>query len=570
MFRQEEQERIPEALAKIFKKLEQDLFDDIVKRISISKEISRTTDYELYRLAQLRSYDYDLKERIRQALDESNKTIDSMFDKVIEEGYAHDRSLYEDAGFSFTPLNENPVMLQLMKAVKEATKDEIENMSQTVGFLTENFGKSQFEDATTYFRNKLNETMLAMATGAYSYDAALKKTVTELCNSGIRTVSYESGRHDRVDVAVRRATLTGLAKITGKIAEQNAEALKTDYFEVSAHPTARPSHMLWQGRVYTKEQLKTICGLGDVTGLCGANCYHHYDAFIPGISKRAYTDEQLNKMYEDSLVSKEFNGKKYTLYEATQYQRALERSMRVQDEKIRLLKQGDGSHEDLMIMKMRRRNTYETYKKLSKTFGLPEHMQRVFTLNKPYDPMPKHTPVKSSTSSASLGSTDDYCKDISKNWESINSIKTDASKEIHDQKIFVDSQLSQLGIKEKYKIAQFSNLNLAGLNGQTIYLRREDLAYTVARHQGQFSKEVYTKTPSALTSYDYLFKEKGSYIFIKNISADLKYRALHIAVRSETDAVYIMHINYRSGKNYEKSIRKLMRNGVLIDKKIDD
>lgn len=388
MFRQEEQERIPEALAKIFKKLEQDLFDDIVKRISISKEISRTTDYELYRLAQLRSYDYDLKERIRQALDESNKTIDSMFDKVIEEGYAHDKSLYEDAGLSFTPLNENPVMLQLMKAVKEATKDEIENMSQTVGFLTENFGKSQFEDATTYFRNKLNETMLAMATGTYSYDAALKKTVTELCNSGIRTVSYESGRHDRVDVAVRRATLTGLAKITGKIAEQNAEALKTDYFEVSAHPTARPSHMLWQGRVYTKEQLVTVCGLGDVTGLCGANCYHHYDAFIPGISKRAYTDEQLNKMYEDSLVSKEFNGKKYTLYEATQYQRALERSMRVQDEKIRLLKQGDGSHEDLMIMKMRRRNTYETYKKLSKEFGLPEHMNRVFIQNKIKSPAP--------------------------------------------------------------------------------------------------------------------------------------------------------------------------------------
>ncbi len=397
MFAKEEQERIPEELAKIFKKLEQDVFDDIIKRISASKDISRTTDYEMYRLSQLRTYDYSLKERIKLALRESTETIDSMFDKVIEEGYAHDKSLYEDAGLSFTPLNENPVMLQLMKAVKEATKDEIENMSQTVGFLTENFGKSQFEDATTYFRNKLNETMLAMATGTYSYDAALKKTVTELCNSGIRTVSYESGRHDRVDVAVRRATLTGLAKITGKIAEQNAEALKTDYFEVSAHSTARPSHMLWQGRVYTKEQLVTVCGLGEVTGLCGANCYHHYDAFIPGISKRAYTDEQLNKMYEDSLVSKEFNGKKYTLYEATQYQRALERSMRVQDEKIRLLKQGDGSHEDLMIMKMRRRNTYETYKKLSKTFDLPEHMQRVFTLNKPYDLMPKHTPVKSST-----------------------------------------------------------------------------------------------------------------------------------------------------------------------------
>jgi len=379
MFAKEEQERIPEELAKIFKKLEQDVFDDIIRRISASKDISRTTDYEMYRLSQLRTYDYSLKERIKLALRESTETIDSMFEKVIEEGYAHDKRLYEDAGIPFVPLDENPVILQLTKAVKEATKGDIENMSQTIGFIKETAGGTKFEEATTYFRNKLNETMVTMATGTYSYDTTLKKTVTELCNSGIRTVSYESGRHERVDVAVRRATLTGLAKITGKIAEQNAEALKTDYFEVSAHSTARPSHMLWQGRVYTKEQLKTICGLGEVTGLCGANCYHHYDAFIPGVSKRAYTDEQLNKMYKDSLISKEFNGKKYTLYEATQYQRALERSMRVQDEKIKLLKLGNGSSEDLMIVRMRRRNTYETYKKLSKEFGLPEHMSRVFT-----------------------------------------------------------------------------------------------------------------------------------------------------------------------------------------------
>ena len=33
-----------------------------------------------------------------------------------------------------------------------------------------------------------------------------------------------------------------------------------------------------------------------MTGLCGANCRHSYSPFIPGISVRTYTDEELDEM----------------------------------------------------------------------------------------------------------------------------------------------------------------------------------------------------------------------------------------------------------------------------------
>lgn len=78
--------------------------------------------------------------------------------------------------------------------------------------------------------------------------------------------------------------------------EDNAEKLGTDTYEVSWHSGARPSHQVWQGKQYTMDELKSVCGLGTVTGLNGANCYHVYYPFIPGISVPTYTAEELEEL----------------------------------------------------------------------------------------------------------------------------------------------------------------------------------------------------------------------------------------------------------------------------------
>lgn len=97
-----------------------------------------------------------------------------------------------------------------------------------------------------------------------------------MTNSGVRWIEYESGWHNRITVAARGAVMTGVSQLTGKISEMNAEKLGTEYFEIDWHAGARPSHAEWQGKVWSKEELVTVCGLGTVTGLNGANCYHTY------------------------------------------------------------------------------------------------------------------------------------------------------------------------------------------------------------------------------------------------------------------------------------------------------
>ena len=63
---------------------------------------------------------------------------------------------------------------------------------------------------------------------------------------------------DSVDVAVRRAVMTGVNQLNQKYREQSMDYLETDLVEVTAHLGARntdgpmgwENHAKWQGKVY--------------------------------------------------------------------------------------------------------------------------------------------------------------------------------------------------------------------------------------------------------------------------------------------------------------------------------
>lgn len=375
MFTNDQVDRIPDEIAKLFREMENEITFDIVNRLSELNKISRTIDYQLYVATQMRTYDHDLRKVIQQYTNKSQKQMEDLFNEVLSEGYAQDAELYKAQGIPFVPFNKNERMQQMVKALIDQADGDLSNITKTLGIA---FRDGKNEDLTKYFKGVLNRATVEMMAGAFSYDSTMKRVITELSNSGIRTISYDSGHVDRIDVAASRAVRTGFNQAVSKISDANAEKLHAEYFEVSAHLTARPSHAVWQGKVYSREQLVEVCGLGTGPGLLGWNCRHSYYPFIPGISKRTYTDEQLEEIYKKSTETTEWRGKEYTGYEATQYQRALERRMRVQDEKIRLMKQAGVDSNEIVAMKTKRAATYQEYKQFSEKMGLPEQMNRVF------------------------------------------------------------------------------------------------------------------------------------------------------------------------------------------------
>lgn len=99
--------------------------------------------------------------------------------------------------------------------------------------------------------------------------------------------------------------------------------------------------------------------------------------FVPGSSVRTYTDEQLGQMIKKENTSKEYNGKQYTTYEALQQQRKMERAMRAQRQKIKLLQEGDADPDEIILAKEKYQGQMQAYSDFSEKTGLPEQMKRI-------------------------------------------------------------------------------------------------------------------------------------------------------------------------------------------------
>ena len=229
----------------------------------------------------------------------------------------------------------------------------------------------------------MDKAMMGIVTGSKTYSQAVGDVIDEMTASGIRTVDYASGKSDRIEVAARRAVMTGVAQMTDKVNEKNAEELGTDDWEVDWHMGARNTgtgylnHQNWQGKVYSSAEMRTICGLGEMLGFAGINCYHIRFPFIPGISKRKYTDEWLAEQNRRENEKKVFRGREYDTYGALQYQRSLERTIRKQKQDVSLLEAAGADKEIITAAKCRLRLTNKTYTEFSREMGLRQQRERL-------------------------------------------------------------------------------------------------------------------------------------------------------------------------------------------------
>lgn len=373
-----ELEAIPEQLVKIFRQLELDVMNDIIERIAVNKDISRTADWEISRLYELGVSKRAIKKRIKDALKLSTREINLIYKNVIWQDYARYEPIYRTKGKPWIPYEKNRQLQQLVSGIKEQTLGAFKNITQSLGFAVKRpDGTRVFQPIAEYYQKTLDNAAMGMLSGVYDYNTMIKKAVRELTESGLRTVDYETGWSNRVEVAARRALMTGFNQVVAKVTEENAEQLGADHFEVTYHRGARPTHQPWQGRVYTREQLVTVCGYGAVDGLKGANCYHDFHPFFDGISKRLYTDEELDKWNAEENTPKQYGDKEYTTYEALQRQRRMETSLRRKREEIELLEQGEADEDDILAAKAKYHALSSEYAQFSKAMNLPQQRERI-------------------------------------------------------------------------------------------------------------------------------------------------------------------------------------------------
>lgn len=382
----EELEKLPKPLERTMTNLELSIMAEIIDRIRDSAEITPVVDWMIIRLTAIGESKRRIKQLIADALGESDIKVNELYEQAARSDHIRSKAIYEDAGQDYQPYEDNKWMQQVVEAVNQQTKDSLrpmENITQTTGFNVPMEGKKVFTPMSEYLERSLDKAMMGIATGAQTYSQAVGDVIDEMTQSGVRVVDYASGKTDRIEVAARRAVMTGVAQMTDKVNEHNAKELGTDYWEVDWHMGSRNTgtgymnHQSWQGKVYSSDEMKTICGLGNMLGFAGINCYHIRFPFIPGISKRKYTDEWLAEQNGKENQKRMYHGKEYDTYGALQYQRKLERTIRKQKQDVKLLEAAGADKVDITAAKCRLRLTNKTYVDFSKEMGLRQQLERL-------------------------------------------------------------------------------------------------------------------------------------------------------------------------------------------------
>lgn len=328
----------PEPLVELMEQLEEDILKYICSQFQ--RGSANETALEYIRLLQRRGLPLnEIEKRIRKATGLTRKQMNKIFDGAINRNQAFFNDVLTKMKLVFSKTRKKALQAEIAALTKQAGT-EVFNITQSLGFAIRNAdGSITFSPIADAYQKVLNKAEVAIWSGAFDYNTAIKNAVKELTDSGLQTIDYASGWHNRVDVAARRAIMTGITQISAKYTDTLMEELETPYLEVTAHRGARDidghkgweNHKKWQGKIYSTHRgdkypdVHEACGLGDVAGLCGANCRHLYHAFVPEIMEPTYTQEELDDLDPPPF---EFEGRQYTMYEATQKQRQLETGIR--------------------------------------------------------------------------------------------------------------------------------------------------------------------------------------------------------------------------------------------------
>lgn len=371
---------LPDELAALTENLETQLIEDIARRVAKAGEITDTAAYQIMRLKEMGASTEYIKKLLADYTKQTEDAIERMIFDAAQTDSEFYQTVYARTGRSYVPYEYNDYLQQLAVAAINQTKGELRNLTQSMGFAVRGSdGRVTFKPAAKAYQSTMDKAQMLVSTGGMDYITAVRMAVNDLAASGLRFVDYDSGIRNHADVAARRAVLTGVSQMTGKIAEHNAAELGTDVVEVDAHAGARPDHAAWQGKWFSltgKDKryplLSQATGYGTVTGLKGANCRHDFYPVIPGIDEPAYTEEELRNIDPPPV---KIGDKTYTYYEAEQRQREMERAIRKTKRQI-IAAQASGDTEQFTAKSVLLRRQREQYADFSKKAGLVARNER--------------------------------------------------------------------------------------------------------------------------------------------------------------------------------------------------
>lgn len=309
----------------LFEEYQTEVIKDIARRLV--KLNFASAAWQVQRLSESGALYQDILKELSRLTGKSVAEIAQIMHEAGVRTLVFDDSIYRAAGLKPIPLNLSPAMLDTLIAGIQKTNGVITNLTRTTAIT-----------AQQAFIHAADLAYLQVSTGAMSYDQAIKAAIKKVAADGLSVIEYPTGHTDKLDVATRRAVLTGVAQTSGQLQNQRANEMGVDLVGVSAHVGARNkgtgpmNHESWQGGIYSRsgthpkyKPFIETTGYGTGEGLAGWNCRHSFYPFFEGISEPAYTAAELESFANKKV---KYQGKTITQYDAAQIQREIERKIR--------------------------------------------------------------------------------------------------------------------------------------------------------------------------------------------------------------------------------------------------
>ena len=305
-------------ILKLYSQLEEEIVRDVARRISKTGIITETGKLQLNAMQELGTLNSDILSSLSKYTDKTDEQLQKLFEDAAVTATEYDNEIYRANGLNPKSIKVSATQMQTLEAGYKKTSDDLSNLTRTTAVTSH-----------TSFINACTLAEMKAESGAFSPQQAIVDAIKQVASEGA-FVLYESGHRDRLDVAIRRNVMTGIGQTTGEICLANARELDCDLMEITAHAGARPSHASWQGQIVSLSGKKGYLSLSDIgygtgDGFKGWNCRHDWFPYFEG-STRMYSEKDLKELDAENI---EFpDGSMHTLYEAEQYQRALERRIR--------------------------------------------------------------------------------------------------------------------------------------------------------------------------------------------------------------------------------------------------
>ena len=319
-------ESCTDAVLAAYARLEDAILSAMVKRILRIGFVSEATKHQAEMLQEAGLLYEDILQLIAQRIDACTAQVRALFEDAGVTAVEIDNQAYRQAGIATVDIRQSDSLRQVLEAGFKKTMGVMDNLTKTTALTTQRT-----------FYQACNDAYMQITSGAFSYQEAIRNVLKQAAQGGL-SVTYPSGHVDKLDVAIRRAALTGVGQTAAEVSKTNAEDNGCYLMEITAHSGARPEHARWQGQLVSltgKDVGKTIDGLkvwslrgigyGDGDSFRGWNCRHDWYPYYVGYSTPNYTKKELEKLNEKNV---EWNGEKYTEYEISQMQRAGERKIR--------------------------------------------------------------------------------------------------------------------------------------------------------------------------------------------------------------------------------------------------